>query len=49
MYSGDLEDEEDVLSWLQEQFGSEEIEDVTSEGLEELVKSGKSVLALYCK
>lgn len=49
VYSDNLEDEEEVLAWLQEQFGSEEIEDVTSEGLEELVKSGKSVLALYCK
>ncbi|XP_063702540.1 uncharacterized protein LOC134832452 isoform X2 [Culicoides brevitarsis] len=47
VYSDNLEDEEEVLAWLQEQFGSEEIEDVTSEGLEELVKSGKSVLALY--
>lgn len=44
-----MEDEEEVLAWLQEQFGDEEIEDVTTEGLEELVKSGKSVLALYCK
>jgi len=46
LYDGDLSEENEVLEWLKELSENDEIEDVTDEMLDELVKSGKPVVAL---
>lgn len=49
LYTGDISDEAEVLEWLTELCQNEEIEDVTDEMLDELIKSGKPVVAFICK
>lgn len=47
--SGDLKNEESVLSWLTHQVESDEIEDVTDEMLDMLIEKSPSLAALFCK
>lgn len=49
VYSGDLLNEEDILHWLVSQLEKDEIEDVTDEMLDKLVKEGKTMAVLFCK
>lgn len=46
---GDLRDEQDVLKWLLHQKESDEIEDVTAEMLDRLVKETKHLAVLFCE
>lgn len=48
-YSGDLMKEEQVLAWLIQQKESDEIEDVTPEVLESLIKKSNHLAVLFCK
>ena len=45
---GDLKDEEQVLEWLIHQVESDEIEDVTDEMLDMLIKRSKHLAVLFC-
>ncbi|RVE50479.1 hypothetical protein evm_004904 [Chilo suppressalis] len=47
VYDGDLENEEEMLEWLVEQLEKDEIEDVTDEMLDRLVKDGKTIAVLF--
>ncbi|CAH0703031.1 unnamed protein product [Spodoptera exigua] len=47
VYDGDLENEEEILEWLVEQLEKDEIEDVTDEMLDRLIKDGKTVAVLF--
>lgn len=38
-----------MLEWLVEQLEKDEIEDVTDEMLDRLIKDGKTVAVLFCK
>lgn len=49
VYAGDLLNEEEILHWLVEQLERDEIEDVTDEMLDRLVKEGKTLAVLFCK
>lgn len=49
MNIGDLENEEEILEWLVDQLEKDEIEDVTDEMLDRLIKDGKTVAVLFCK
>lgn len=49
VYSGDLLNEEDILHWLVSQLERDEIEDVTDEMLDRLVKEGNTLAVLFCK
>lgn len=49
MYEGNLEDEEKVLKWLEHQFSSDEIEDVTDEMLDIILGKMPHVAVLFCK
>lgn len=49
VYDGDLQDEEEMLHWLVEQLEKDEIEDVTDEMLDKLIKEGKTIAVLFCK
>lgn len=49
VYDGDLTDEDEILHWLLGQLESDEIEDVTDEMLDKLVKEGKTIAVLFCK
>lgn len=46
---GDLENEEEILEWLVDQLEKDEIEDVTDEMLDRLIKDGKTVAVLFCE
>ena len=46
--SGDLKNEEQVLEWLIHQVESDEIEDVTDEMLDMLIKRSKHLAVLFC-
>lgn len=46
---GDLENEDEILEWLLSQLEKDEIEDVTDEMLDRLVKDGKTIAVLFCK
>ena len=46
--SGDLSQEEDVLTWLSHQVSSEEIEDVTDEMLDKLIHQQNHLAVLFC-
>lgn len=49
LYTGDLTEEEEVLEWLKEQSEvEEEIEDVSHDALEEIIKTGKSIAVIIC-
>ncbi|XP_053689496.1 uncharacterized protein LOC128738420 [Sabethes cyaneus] len=47
VYDDDLSDEEEILRWLLSQLEKDEIEDVTDEMLDKLIKEGKSVAVLF--
>ncbi|XP_065338912.1 uncharacterized protein hlk isoform X6 [Cloeon dipterum] len=47
LYDGDLEDETEILEWLVGQLKQDEIEDVTDEMLDRLIKEGKTMLVLF--
>ncbi|XP_026322360.1 uncharacterized protein LOC113231978 isoform X1 [Hyposmocoma kahamanoa] len=47
VYDGDLENEEEILEWLVDQLEKDEIEDVTDEMLDKLIKDGKTVAVLF--
>ncbi|XP_059471929.1 uncharacterized protein LOC132194579 isoform X6 [Neocloeon triangulifer] len=47
LYDGDLEDENEILEWLVGQLKQDEIEDVTDEMLDRLIKEGKTMLVLF--
>ncbi|XP_045447180.1 uncharacterized protein LOC123655408 isoform X3 [Melitaea cinxia] len=47
VYDGDLENEEEILVWLVDQLEKDEIEDVTDEMLDKLIKDGKTVAVLF--
>lgn len=49
IYDGDLMDEEQILHWLVAQLEKDQIEDVTEEMLDVLVKEGKTMAVLFCK
>lgn len=49
MYDDDLSDEEEILQWLLSQLEKDEIEDVTDEMLDKLIKEGKSVAVMFCR
>lgn len=49
VYDGDLQDEEQILHWLVEQLEKDEIEDVTDEMLDRMVKEGRTIAVLFCK
>ena len=49
IYDGTLEDEEDILKWLLSQLENDEIEDVTDEMLDKLIKEGNEMLVLFCE
>ncbi len=46
--TGDLKNEEQVLEWLVHQVESDEIEDVTDEMLDMLIKRSKHLAVLFC-
>ncbi|XP_053677746.1 uncharacterized protein LOC128727826 isoform X2 [Anopheles nili] len=47
VYDDDLTDEEQILEWLLSQLEKDEIEDVTDEMLDKLIKEGKSIAVLF--
>ncbi|XP_035906322.1 uncharacterized protein LOC118509613 isoform X4 [Anopheles stephensi] len=47
VYDDDLTDEEEILEWLLSQLEKDEIEDVTDEMLDKLIKEGKSIAVLF--
>lgn len=49
LMTGDIENEEEILQWLVDQLEKDEIEDVTDEMLDRLVKEGKTMAVLFCK
>lgn len=49
IYDGDIEDESSVLEWLVQQQERDEIEDVTDEMLDKLVKETKALAVLFCE
>lgn len=48
-FIGDVENEDEILEWLLSQLEKDEIEDVTDEMLDRLVKEGKTIAVLFCK
>lgn len=47
--TGDVENEDEILEWLLSQLEKDEIEDVTDEMLDRLIKDGKTLAVLFCK
>ncbi|XP_055690238.1 uncharacterized protein LOC129793827 isoform X16 [Lutzomyia longipalpis] len=47
VYDGDLEDENEILKWLLSRLEEDEIEDVTDEMLDSLIKEGKYLAVLF--
>ncbi|XP_043272030.1 uncharacterized protein [Venturia canescens] len=47
VYDGDIENEDEILEWLLAQLEKDEIEDVTDEMLDRLVKEGKTIAVLF--
>lgn len=48
IYDGDLMAEEQILHWLVGQLEHDEIEDVTDEMLDKMVKEGRVMAVLFC-
>lgn len=44
-----MEDEDEILEWLVSQLEKDEIEDITDEMLDKLIKDGKTMAVLFCK
>jgi hypothetical protein len=49
VYEGKLENEEELLKWLERQTNSDEIEDVTNEMLDLIIEKMPLVAVLFCK
>lgn len=49
IYEGNLEDEEKLLKWLEEQTSSDQIEDITDEMLDLIIEKMPHVAVLFCK
>lgn len=49
IYEGNLENEEDLLKWLELQTSSDEIEDVTDEMLDLIIEKMPHVAVLFCE
>lgn len=49
LYEGNLEEEEKVLKWLEHQYKSDEIEDITDEMLDMIIEKKQFVAVLFCK
>lgn len=49
VYDGDLKREEVLLEWLVHQLEKDEIEDVTDEMLDKLIKDSKALAVLFCE
>ncbi|XP_052121699.1 uncharacterized protein LOC113208203 [Frankliniella occidentalis] len=47
VYDGDIENEDEILEWLVDQLEKDEIEDVTDEMLDRLIKEGKNMAVLF--
>ncbi|XP_014468405.1 PREDICTED: uncharacterized protein LOC106741192 isoform X4 [Dinoponera quadriceps] len=47
VYDGDIENEDEILEWLLSQLEKDEIEDVTDEMLDRLIKDGKTLAVLF--
>lgn len=48
IYDGDLLNEEEILQWLLSQLEKDEIEDVTEEMLDKMIKDGDTLAVLFC-
>lgn len=48
IYEGNLEDEEKVLKWLEQQQKADQIEDVTDEMLDMVIEKMPHVAVLFC-
>jgi len=48
IYDGDIEDEDALLRWLVDQLQKDEIEDITNEMMDRLIKEGKNIAVLFC-
>lgn len=48
IYDGDLLNEEEILHWLVSQLEKDEIEDVSDEWLDQMVKEGSTLAVLFC-
>ena len=42
-------DEDEILHWLLSQIEKDEIEDITEDMLDKLVKEGRTMAVLFCK
>lgn len=49
VYEGNLEDEEKVLKWLEQQQKSDQIEDITNEMLDMVIEKMPHVAVLFCQ
>lgn len=49
VYEGNLEDEEKVLKWLEQQQKADQIEDVTDEMLDIIIEKMPHVAVLFCQ
>ncbi len=49
LYDGDLTNEEQVLEWLIHNVESDEIEDITDEMLDTLIKKAPHLAVLFCR
>lgn len=49
VFDGDLRDEQTVLKWLLHQKEADEIEDVTAEMLDRLIRESKHLAVLFCE
>ncbi|XP_011332954.1 uncharacterized protein LOC105276699 isoform X2 [Ooceraea biroi] len=47
VYDGDIENEDEILEWLLSQLEKDEIEDITDEMLDRLIKDGKTLAVLF--
>ena len=47
--SGDLMDEDKVLTWLSKQVTSDEIEEVTNEIMDMLIKLSSKLAVIFCE
>lgn len=48
IYDGDIENEDELLHWLIDQLQKDEIEDITNEMMDRLIKEGKNIAVFFC-
>lgn len=48
IYDGDIENEDALLQWLIDQLQKDEIEDITNEMMDRLIKEGKTIAVFFC-